>query len=45
MHNLGQLIEIVIKNNVSGDLLEAEVWRGRACIYMRSILEAYEVRD
>jgi hypothetical protein len=45
MHNLRQLVESVIKNNVPGDLLEAGVWRGGACIYMRSILEAYEVRD
>lgn len=45
MHNLRHLVESVIKNNVPGDLMEAGVWRGGACIFMRSILEAYEVRN
>jgi len=45
MHNLRKLVESVIKNKIPGDLLEAGVWRGGASIFMRAILEAYEVRD
>ena len=45
MCNLRKLVVSVINDNVHGDLLEAGVWRGGASIFMRSILEAYEVRD
>jgi O-methyltransferase len=31
----------VLKEDVPGDLLEAGVWRGGACILMRGILKAY----
>ncbi len=44
MRNLRQLCEEVIKNDIPGDLCEAGVWRGGACIYMRGILEAWEER-
>lgn len=41
MRNLRQVCEAAILDNVPGDFLEAGVWRGGACIFMRGILEAY----
>jgi O-methyltransferase len=43
--NLRTLMEQVLAHNIPGDILEAGVWRGGACIYMRAILEAYHVPD
>ena len=45
MENLRTLAESVIFNGVQGDFIETGVWRGGACIYMRAILEAYEVKN
>jgi hypothetical protein len=45
MANLRSLVESVLGNDVSGDLIETGVWRGGACIYMRAILKAYNVTD
>lgn len=45
MGNIRKLTEYVITHNVPGDLIEAGVWRGGACIYMRAILKAYGVTD
>ena len=45
MRNLRTLTEYVIINNIPGDLIEAGVWRGGACIYMRAILKAFGVTD
>jgi O-methyltransferase/8-demethyl-8-(2,3-dimethoxy-alpha-L-rhamnosyl)tetracenomycin-C 4'-O-methyltransferase len=45
MSNLRMLTEHVITHNIPGDLIEAGVWRGGACIYMRAILKAYGVTD
>lgn len=41
MHNLRTLCEDVLARNLPGDFIEAGVWRGGACILMRSILSAY----
>lgn len=41
MRNLRQVCEAAILDNVPGDFLEAGVWRGGSCIFMRGILEAY----
>ncbi|TVP65612.1 MAG: macrocin O-methyltransferase [Nodularia sp. (in: Bacteria)] len=38
-------IEDVLAKKVPGDLLEAGVWRGGACIFMRAILKAYGDQD
>ncbi|NEO98544.1 MAG: macrocin O-methyltransferase [Symploca sp. SIO2E9] len=38
-------IEDVLVNNIPGDLIEAGVWRGGACIFMRAILKAYGVKN
>src|SRR4030095_5680404 len=45
LDNLRALVEGVLGNAVPGDLIEAGVWRGGACIMMRAILEIYGVRD
>lgn len=45
MGNLRALVEAVIFGGIPGDFIETGVWRGGACIFMRSILEAYGVRN
>jgi O-methyltransferase/8-demethyl-8-(2,3-dimethoxy-alpha-L-rhamnosyl)tetracenomycin-C 4'-O-methyltransferase len=45
MRNLRNLVETVIADGIPGDLLEAGVWRGGACIYMRAILHANGLTD
>jgi O-methyltransferase len=45
MRNLREITETILNEGVPGDLLEAGVWRGGACIYMRGILKAYGVTD
>lgn len=45
MRNIRILAERVLEKDVPGDFLEAGVWRGGACIYMRGILAAYAVTD
>jgi len=45
MRNLRRLLETVLEDGVDGDVLEAGVWRGGACIYMRGILTAYGSSD
>jgi len=43
--NLKRTAEIVINENIPGDFIETGVWRGGACIFMRSILHAYGIKD
>jgi O-methyltransferase len=45
LDNLDECISDVIKRRVSGDLLEAGVWRGGAAIFMRAALRAYGGED
>ncbi|MFE4607312.1 demethyldecarbamoylnovobiocin O-methyltransferase [Streptomyces niveus] len=45
LENIRRCVEDVIGNNVPGDLVETGVWRGGACILMRGILRAHDVRD
>jgi hypothetical protein len=45
LDNLQYCVEDVLERGVPGDLLEAGVWRGGACILMRGILKAHDVRD
>ena len=45
LENVQYCAETVLKEQVPGDFLEAGVWRGGATIFMRSILQAYEVTD
>ena len=35
----------VLADDIPGDFLEAGVWRGGACIFMRGVLEAHRVHD
>ncbi len=43
--NLRTLTESVIADNIPGDLIEAGVWRGGACILMRAVLFAHNITD
>jgi len=45
LDNLQFCIESIVKEGVSGDLIETGVWRGGACIFMRAVLAAYGVTD
>ncbi|WP_343996931.1 TylF/MycF family methyltransferase [Nocardioides dubius] len=45
MDNIQHCVETVIADDVPGDLIETGVWRGGACIFMRSILKAHGVTD
>jgi len=45
LDNIQFCVESVIKDNVRGDLIEAGVWRGGACIFMRAILKAYGIKN
>ena len=45
MTNLRKLTEYVINHNIPGDLIEAGIWRGGACIYLRAILKVYGITD
>lgn len=45
LDNIQFCVENVIKNNVSGDLIETGVWRGGATIFMRAILKAHGITD
>jgi len=39
--NLQKCVEIVLSEDVPGDLVECGVWRGGACILMRAVLAVY----
>jgi hypothetical protein len=45
LDNLQFCVESVIQEHVPGDLLEAGVWRGGSCIFMRAILKLRSVTD
>lgn len=45
LSNLQDCVETVLAENVPGDLMESGVWRGGACILMRAVLKAHDVRD
>lgn len=45
MNNFRTLIERVIEEKVSGDIIETGVWRGGACIMARAVLMAYGITD
>jgi O-methyltransferase len=40
LDNIQHCVETVVRDGVSGDLIETGVWRGGACIFMRAILKA-----
>lgn len=43
--NLRTLAERVIQQGIPGDFIETGVWRGGACILMRAVLHAYDIKD
>jgi O-methyltransferase/8-demethyl-8-(2,3-dimethoxy-alpha-L-rhamnosyl)tetracenomycin-C 4'-O-methyltransferase len=45
LHNLRELTERVLAENIPGDLIETGVWRGGACILMAAILHAHDCPD
>jgi O-methyltransferase len=45
LDNVRACIESVIADRVPGDLIETGVWRGGTTIFMRAVLEAYDVHD
>jgi len=45
LNNIQECVERVLKENITGDLLEAGVWRGGATIFMRAILKANGVTN
>jgi O-methyltransferase len=40
--NLAELTQSVLREDIPGDLIEAGVWRGGACILMRGVLKAFD---
>lgn len=45
LRNVRMLAERVLSEGVPGDMLEAGVWRGGACILLRAVLQAHCERD
>jgi Macrocin-O-methyltransferase (TylF) len=45
LDNIQLCVETVIRENISGDLIETGVMRGGAAIVMRAILRAYGAHD
>lgn len=45
LRDLRACIKTVVDNSVPGDLLEAGVWRGGVCIFMRGVLKALTCTD
>lgn len=45
LENIHQCCETIIREKIRGDFLEAGVWRGGACIFMRAILQAHQIKD
>lgn len=45
LRHLRHLVERTIQERIPGDYIETGVWRGGACILMRGVLAAHDVRD
>lgn len=45
LHSLRDLAEAVIADTIPGDFLEAGVWRGGACIFLRGLLKVSGIVD
>jgi len=45
LENLQHCVEDVLRQGVTGDLIETGVWRGGGTIFMRAILKAYAIAD
>lgn len=45
LNQLQEAVETVLREQIPGDLIETGILRGGACIFMRAILKAYDVRN
>ena len=45
LDNLQSCVEQILRDGVEGDFLEAGVWRGGCCIFMRALLAAHDCED
>ena len=45
LENICTLIQEIIQQNIKGDFIEVGVWRGGACILMRSVLDILHIDD
>lgn len=45
LHNLRDLAEQILAEDIPGDFMETGVWRGGACILLRAVLKAHGVTD
>ena len=45
LDNLQYCIETVLDKDIEGDFIEAGVWRGGTCIFMKAILRAYNINN
>jgi O-methyltransferase len=45
LRNLRELMEATVRDDIPGDYIKTGAWRGGACILMRGVLAAYDVRD
>lgn len=45
LENIQSLLDVIVRENISGDLIETGVWRGGATIFMRGYLAARGITD
>lgn len=45
LQNIHYLLLELEKNSISGDFIEAGVWRGGSCIFATAVMEAYNMED
>lgn len=45
LDNIRFCVETILREQIQGDFIETGIWRGGACIFMRGILRAYEIKD
>ncbi len=45
MNNIEECMRTVLAENVPGDFIETGVWRGGSTIFMRAVLERFDVKD
>lgn len=45
LDNIEECLKTIINDNINGDVIEAGVWRGGAVIFMKGILDAFDVTD
>lgn len=45
LNNIQDLVVDIIENNIPGDLIETGVWHGGACIFMRALLNLFNIKD